>query len=476
MKKKLILLIAAIVILGVLLGLYAFGSKDGGGDVQQDSTEEEVVTPQTYTLMDREMSEISRVTISANQKEIVYLPKDNTFTVEGYEDADLSQINVESVVSSFAKLYSSNVVVDNPEDLSVYGLENPSAVGTGEYTDGTKAVIYIGDITPDKSYYYAMLEGDTKVYLIDVLSGGRFYYNIGQLLNTNISTINKDTVTYINIQQKGKDEILIVYDENDSNVNENLKNNGLFTLSMKKPIDGVLVYPYNLQSYMLSSLASIVVKDVIDVTPENLADYGLDDPILRVTLKDNSNSLKMIVGNDIDDNTVYVMVNDRPEVFSMSKAAILSFMDVNITDFIQKFVALHTRSKVEKIDIKSVYGDYNIKFVTKGENMVTENGEGVADDKRITYINDTEIERESFTNFYELLVGITFDALDKEAAATGEPQVSIGYTMTDGDVDMVQFYNYNENFYVAKKGENSSMVVSKQSVKQVIDKARELSE
>lgn len=466
MKKKIIILLAGVVLLGALLGVYALSSKNT--TEQAENPDDTIVESQSYTLIEKSLEDITSLTID-NGNFLVYLPSDEGFTVSGYEDVYLNQSNVQSVVNTFATLTSSKIVVDNPEDLSVYGLEVPSAVAIAQYSDGSAVTLNLGSITPDNNYYYAVIDGDTNVYLVDSLIGNRILYSISELIDTNISKISSSTVTYIDIKQKGADEILIVYDENNSAANENLQKNGLFTLTMQKPLSNVLVYPYNLQSTILNSLSAIYIKDVVEAAPTDLSQYGLAEPNLVVELKDSSSQLRLTAGNFVNDTDVYVMINDRPEVFLMDKSAVSSFMDVNIIDFIQKFVAIHTRSSVNNISLQSSFGNLDIALKEEGDNKI-EQIDGANKDMRNSYINNTLVEREEFTNFYELLAGLGFDAIDQEAVATGEVECTISYGLTSGEIDKIEFYPYNANFYVAKKGENSSMIVSRQSVKQIIDK------
>ena len=100
--------------------------------------------------------------------------------------------------------------------------------------------------------------------------------------------------------------------------------------------------------------------------------------------------------------------------------------------------------------------------------------DGVKRDRRNTYINDVPIDRDTFTDFYEQLAAIGFDNYDMNAKAEGTPVVTITFELADGSKDVAEYFNYNSDFYVVRKGSNTSMLVNKQTVTKVINEARKL--
>ena len=116
-----------------------------------------------------------------------------------------------------------------------------------------------------------------------------------------------------------------------------------------------------------------------------------------------------------------------------------------------------------------------MEFKEEGENkFIVEND--VTKDKRNAYINGKLADTDSFANYYELLTGLTFDALD-EGEPQGEPQVVITYKMLDGKEDTTTYYNYDDTFYLAvKEDSNMNMLITKQSVKQAVETANKLLE
>lgn len=75
----------------------------------------------------------------------------------------LNQTLVSSLVNNIAGITTESVV-EQPEDLSEYGLDNPVRTIKATLENGSSIIIYVGnqnDLTGD---YYIRLEGDDRVY------------------------------------------------------------------------------------------------------------------------------------------------------------------------------------------------------------------------------------------------------------------------------------------------------------------------
>ena len=192
-------------------------------------------------------------------------------------------------------------------------------------------------------------------------------------------------------------------------------------------------------------------------------------------MADKDNSIKVKVGSFVDgtDNSLaYVLVNDRPEVFTMEYRALKPFVTASVADFAEKFVSLYQRSKVKSIVINSDK-EYTIDFKAEGDNDF-KTVDGIQKDYRNTYINNKLVDKDTFTDFYELLIGIGFDNIVNKVEPKSEPAVIITFNLVDGSKNVAKYYDYDSNFFVVNKGDESSLLVSKQTVRKVISEAEKL--
>lgn len=71
------------------------------------------------------------------------------------------------------------------------------------------------------------------------------------------------------------------------------------------------------------------------------------------------------------------------------------------------------------------------------------------------------MEEEAFKDYYQNLIGITFDAeLDKEVEKT-EPEIRTTFTLNSGEKVTVEYVPYDDDFYTVYRDGVSDFVASK---------------
>lgn len=469
MKKKLYSLIIAIVILALLFCIYLF-TVAKSPDETNENTDDSISMEDLGTQI-TSMSDVNTFTLKNKNGNFVFNKKGDIWSIEGYDNSFNSSV-IDTMSRVFSSLYAETTIEENAQDMSKYSLEAPIATASSGDT-----VINMGSLTTDGKYYYVSLNDDKTVYMVNSSRLNCLEYGLNDMIDKALPKIDSNTIQELSINYKDKEDILVKYDADNPLAREYAEKNGLATLVMEKPVENMLVYPYNLQSSVLINLDNLNVSDLVDIDPSDLSVYGLDFPECTIYIADSENSISVKTGNFVSDTNneyVYVMINDRPEVFTMSYNAVRPFEDASPADFTEKFISIYQRSKVDKITIN---GDktYTIDFKAEGENDYREVDEGITQDYRNTYINDKLVDRDTFTDFYELLVGIGFDEILTDYEIQGEPAVTITFDLTDGSTDTAQYYNYDNTFYVVNKGDESSLLVSKQTVRKVLSEAENLS-
>jgi hypothetical protein len=476
MKKKMLSLGCGIAVLAVLFGLYTYKVSSRSGSTSESATEETTDTTDTgiilntgqYALCDKSAETLRDITVTNGEAVLKLKYTDSGYVAEGYEKAQLDMSNVASVASNFIGLYSDNKIDDT--DLTRYGLDNPTATGVATYEDGSSVTITLGNLTADGKYYYMQSSDLDGIYLVDELMGNRLLYTVNDLTDKTLTAIKPDYVDYVGVKAKNGDELLMYYDSEKSNASS-LAAQGLATLTMEKPIEGAIVYPYNLEGSVLSTCKQLTLASVVEVQPDDYSVYGLDDPEYIIRLRDSDAALELKVGGTDAAGNSYVMVDDRVSVFLMDSTLLQPLENYTVTDFVEKFVSLHNRTDVSSVVMQGEYGDFTLDFKTEGDNKIVTDEKGTSKDNRLVLINDKEVQSDSFKDFYELLVGLGFDQIEEHTQKSGEPNAVLTYYLTDGSEQSVEFYQYSDNFYSVGKDGKYDMLVSRQSVKQIVDKA-----
>lgn len=467
MKKKLMLLGAAVAVLAILLGVYAFMSS------RHDKSGEKEETPALETLGENiaDLDEVKKFTVENSEGKYTFTRKGGGWQAEGY-DNQLDQNAVDKMAAIFTALYSEETVEEEPADLSKYGLDKPAATGTAE-----DITVKMGALTSDNKFRYVQVSGSNAVYMADAAFCDSLNYGLDDFIDKSIAKVNTDSIQEIEINVRDKEDIYVKYDPDNPIARDYAEANGLATLVMERPVENMLVYPYSLENSVLRNINNLNIADLVDPAPTDLSLFGLDKPQADIMVRDEENKITIKAGNMAPNKGVteyiYVQINDRPEVFTMDYRSIEPFISVSIADFSEKFISLYQRSKVNAIEIKEGSGTYKIELKSEGENTFVQE-DGVRRDRRNAYINGIAIDRDTFTDFYEQLIAIGFDNYDMNAKAEGTPIVTITFDLADGSRDIAEYYSYNSDFYVVKKGENTSMLVNKQTVAKVLNEAERL--
>ena len=84
------------------------------------------------------------------------------------------------------------------------------------------------------------------------------------------------------------------------------------------------------------------------------------------------------------------------------------------------------------------------------------------------------MEEEAFKDYYQDLIGITFDAeIDKDVENTN-PEIRTTFTLDTGEKVTIDYVSYSDDFYAAFRDGESDFVVSKKKVNKMIDSLKEL--
>ncbi len=479
MKKKLPALIGLIALLVVLAAVYIVFS---GSEEEPAEEEETAAVSKSVSVLNIDdsltLTEVKAVrnelpsglgvyeNYNLNDSEIrVYLDDEtDSYYIEGYEDCALGE-NMSGYIEGFYVLYAENELKEHDE-LSAYGLDNPKGVFTLTFSDGSEKTVTVGNPTADRVSYYVSVSDSDSVYAVvnSLLSG--WFYGLNDLLDKTLPEINQDEITFVSVTDKAKENtLLITYDETDSSA----EGNNLTTLIMRSPVNGLAVYPYNLQTTIFSGMSQLKLTDIVEIGAEDLSKYGLDEPEYELTFIDTETTFALDIGSAADETHTYCKIPGGNIVYTTYTSGAEPAVNYNIYEFVERFVNLQYRRNIAEVTIENANGeDYLLTF---GEDTV--NKEGV--DNRVAYLNGKPFERTEISDFYQLLVGITFERIEENAVINGEPALTISYELLDGTSSTDKYFDYDSNYYaVEKDGASTGFIVSKTYVSRMLSKAAEL--
>lgn len=291
------------------------------------------------------------------------------FTLQGFEDFNLRNNRLVEIGNAARSMAASDVLFEGGADLSALGLVNPSATVTITYTDGTSAVLLIGDEVPGGGGAYAMREGSPTVYLIPGGTANSFMFRDLDFVNTLVTEI-VETLPDISKAVLGgnvRSEPIVV---ERAPVSNNALSIVLNTHVIVSPWQGRLHSTHGLEPIAHSfGLTAVRVEAQFESTDE-LAEWGLDEPYstLEVT-SDAHESFKLIASEPDEEGLAYLVREGWPFIFRVNRQAV-PWLELTYFEMMDPLLILPQIDTVSLLEIR--LPDRTVNITLEGEGQYLE--------------------------------------------------------------------------------------------------------
>ena len=465
MKKKTVKLVSAVVILGVLCAAYE-GVNFYVTSQEEKETEE---NDTSVDLVSLEADDITAVSFTADQNEVEFDKKDDSWTEKSDANFPVNQDTVDSAVKGVASLTADQEISD-VEDMSQYDLDNPQNTITLTTADGDTS-LQIGMESSNNQYYVKKEDDDKNVYLVSSSSIEPFMGTLYDFAESGtFPSVTSATITDVKVDKENSYELTQDADNLFWNVSD-----GKTTEKADTTKAGTVT----------SAVGSLAYDKFVDYNCTDDSKYGFDDPYAVITVKYTEDeqetqtvekTLTIYVGDETGDDR-YVKVDDSKEVYTITKDSLTDILDSTMSDFYNLTVSYVSSNDLDSLEVQSADGDHTINIVTetvKAEDEDTtdtdSSDESSSDDEEetttTTYKLDGEdLDESTFTTFYNKLINMTAqERLTEEYTPEGNPAYTFIFKDTDGKETTVKYYEYDTNFYAAVV-EDKVYLVNKMNVK-----------
>ena len=478
MKKKTVKLVSAVVVLGVLCAAYE-GVNFYVTSQEEKETEE---NDTSVDLVSLEADDITAVSFTADQNEVEFDKKDDSWTEKSDANFPVNQDTVDSAVKGVASLTADQEISD-VEDMSQYDLDNPQNTITLTTADGDTS-LQIGMESSNNQYYVKKEDDDKNVYLVSSSSIEPFMGTLYDFAESGtFPSVTSATITDVKVDKENSYELTQDADNLFWNVSD-----GKTTEKADTTKAGTVT----------SAVGSLAYDKFVDYNCTDDSKYGFDDPYAVITVKYTEEeqetqtvekTLTIYVGDETGDDR-YVKVDDSKEVYTITKDSLTDILDSTMSDFYNLSVSYVSVNDLDSLEVQSADGDHTINIVTetvKAEDEDTtdesstetsdesstdtdSSDESSSDDEEetttTTYKLDGEdLDESTFTTFYNKLINMTAqERLTEEYTPEGDPAYTFIFKDTDGKETTVKYYEYDTNFYAAVV-EDKVYLVNKMNVK-----------
>ena len=426
-SKRLILLLGVLVVACVVtFGVSRF-----------EQTQEQIRTS-GETILEIEPDSVQALSWEVEDSAMAF-HKDETWLSDEDEAFPVDEEKIADLLALF-QLMSAAFVIEEPEDLSAYGLSDPE--GTIQLTteDQTYTIELGGYSVMDSQRYLSL--GDGNVYLVETDPLEAFTLELSDLI---LQDELPDWEQVTHIAFSGASDLTVDWQESGGNSYREEDVYFADQAGESLPLDIDRVEDY------LDTLRYLDLTDYVtyNATEEELADCGLDAPELTVELtytaqdaegEETTGTVTLTVSRDPSETaeedeeeseiTAYARVGESPILYQIDGSDYTALLAAGYDDLRHTEVLPAEFESLTSVDIQ-----------LEGETY-TLTAEGSGDDATYLY-GEEEVEIDDFRTALESLAADSFTeeqpegkeeiALTLHLNGEGEPTVAIGLYRLDGD-------------------------------------------
>lgn len=486
MKKKTVNLVTAVGVLVVLSGTYA-GVKTYVAKQEEKEQESEEEEPVSVVSVDTE--KIKSIGFLIEKSEVVFDKEDDNWVKSDDRNFPVNQDKLTEAAGTLNSVEADRVLED-VEDLSEYGLDVPSNTIAVTTEDEEKTILQVGEENASTGQYYIKKsDDDSTVYVVASSVVDPFMKNLYDYAQADtFPTIDSSTISKISVNEENLSYELVKNDES-----------GTWDIKSKEETDSA---DSAKASSLTSTFSSMSYGEFVNYDCEDLSEYGLDKPYAEITVdyqeeveEDDSEGseentdeteeeesepvmvdkqLVLQIGNEADDNGRYVRVNDSNAIYTISNDTLDSLFGKTNEDFWNMTVNYLSVNNLDSLEVTFENETHTI-------NVSRETSEDEEDSESSTetlsyQLDGADIDSLKFTTFYNKLINMAGQKrLTEKFEVASDPEMTVVFTDTDGNIETEDFYSYDTNFYAAVIDEKVYLV-NKMTAKEMISSFEELIE
>ena len=309
------------------------------------------------------------------------------------------------------------------ESKAKYGLDDPYVVTVG---DGSKSyTLNIGDVSPTGNYYYAMADGNNKIYAVQSADITTLLYSRFDLIDSSVVPYSDAEITGIRLKRDGEEIYDLTLDP-ETRTWTLPSEYSMLTVNQTRPDTIVTV------------LARLSAAQLVEENASDLSQYGLDAPYAELTVKGSDGKTHTLLlsryGRESSKMT-YILIKESG-LIGQYYTSDLDFIDYDLFDLVLQ--------NVESANMFNI-SEFEFSCAEASDKFTLDAKAGTAE-CRGTAIDLTKAEvMNMFTNFYNSFSYITISDIDVKAKPElKEPVLSARYVLNSGEESKVDLVSAGE--------------------------------
>lgn len=356
------------------------------------------------------------------------------YTLVGFEKQALLSGQPEEIANDASNMTTTQIIDITGKNPEEYGLDDPRAVVTAAFEDGTKSVYKVGNAAPADLGTYIQFNDDKAIYLVANDSVDSFMFSPLDLISKEITTAAQDednseikslTLTGANYPQK------IVMKPNDD------ETNGAYYKMTSPKTQPVNVTNGSAVTGAVRGLSADKVA-AVNPTDKQLQKFGLSKPAAVLEAVYPDATVKLTASKEDGDGNVYLMVSGKDVVFQIASSKV-PWATSDYDSLVYEYVLKPKLDFVSQVDISADGKSYTFK-ITKEEKEEKATGSKTTEHK--VTCGKTEVQSSYFETFFDTLADVQRVSSAGKQNASGKAVLTVTYHYNNGkDSDTVKYYS-----------------------------------
>ena len=426
-KKQLkVLTTVTIVLAFVTLGLLYF---------IKDNNSNNIIEPRL--LVDRDLFDVIEIKVDNVKDSFIIVQENGGFRMEGLSSEIINPEYLQQIVADSAYIEYIQEI-EEPSDLSYYGLDDPYSTVTISYKDNANVTLRIGNEGPIDNTHYVLVEATNKVYLFNKVSIIRYIMSKEEYVNFIIVPPHEiqnvlTTIQYVRYQGK-KISRPIIIEIVDSNNDDQVLIASSFGVASHLMIEPTLQkIDLREATEQFAALVGLLNYGIVtyDATPDQLEQYGFNDADLVIDFlfspDGQREATEYLLEVTMIDNNAYVMVNKNGVIHKIQEEA---FLSVAYENMISRWFITPLMLDVESLTIRIDNKSHTFTIERLGNNNIN------------VLMDNQEIDDGEFRKFYNLVVSASHDGIYGPFSPSIQSKLEIEFNYIDEGKpnDIVRYY------------------------------------
>ena len=439
--------IILVVVLAILIGAFVVISKKKGIDTTNEAT-----ATQNLTILSIDSTKVSEVTVKNKDILLDFTKNKTDWVLISPVGLKTNKDQISTLISGITGITPDKLIEEKASNLNQYGLDKPVLEIVILSTENKTQTLQFGNKTPTQDGYYLMDMASNKVVTVSTNTVEQFLDAKNAIRDKTLFNLTVDATAGTVKDATG----ISMYRAGEL----------LFTAKLEADSNWALTAPFvataNVESMIpiITAIAQLSVSSFVEDNATDLDKYGLKNPAYAFEVDTTSKGKnKILLGSVKQGSTeLYAVFEGSKDVFTIDPST-LTFLDKPFNEIIQPFIYITNIDTVTRIDVtmdgrtdtSTILADTadkdKDKFTINGKDATAKDSKG----------------NQPFRKYYQALIGITLDEIEIGVVPTGNPEITINYTLTKALGTMkIEFIPKDKDYYyVVKNGTYSNIVVQK---------------